>query len=79
MLLLQFVNEVHMGLNQKNIMIAEQICTAVQVISFSSSSIVAQSPEMKDKKHYKCEAEYTKQILLQAIQGLTHCVHTQTK
>ena len=29
LLLLQFVNEVHMGLKQKDIMIAKQICTPV--------------------------------------------------
>ena len=59
LLLLQFVNEVHIGHKQKDIMIAEQICTPVQVISFCSSNTAARSPEMKDKKHYKREAKYT--------------------
>ena len=40
-----------------------------------SSNTAARSPEMKEKKHYKCQAKYTKQILLRAMHGLTHCVH----
>ena len=32
---------------EKDIMIAEQICTPVRVISFCSSNTAAQSPEMK--------------------------------